>query len=365
MRKNSRYLLATLLLFVLTHQGVFCSTSPSQTSTPTLEVSLLRDAGHTYTWPEVLSKKSQFVASSRPTHTSPFDAATYWIMITPKVDDTGPWVLECTNHLLDTLELYHPHKGLIFQTGMMIPMADRPMQGTSLALPLDAALASDTLYLRTRSETLSEVPLRVLSEEDYLQGQISKYVFYGIVIGIILLFALHSLIVFFMRKQRLYLLLFVYTLLSVLINAHFGGLSFFWYPAWWLQYGILFLVDATFFLILAYSFSILRIKETFPKLYLYLRWFYLLPIIMVCLPLVASGSIVTLIHNVVPQPILIFFGLLGLISWRRGNTNALFYSLAWFFHFAFLFPYMLSNFGVLPTNIFTGNSPAIGIMIEL
>lgn len=297
-----------------------------------------------------------------------FVSSPFWIRIDIQNNsDQRDWIIECPNILLDSLTIYQPSKNLESTTGMLIPMENRSVKASTLAFEIQTSKEIDTIYFRSKSSTLSEVPLRLVEKATFVENQTSKTILFGILIGIFILFSTLTLITFLIKKEKVFLLLFLYSVVSTLNNSHFGGLSFYWYPQsqFFLKWILIGQVNLTFWLIIAYSSEILEVRHRYPKVFRWFRFVYLLPLTMLLSALLIPIQYVVMIHSIVPQLALLLFGGWGMFLFYKGNKNALFYSIGWIVHFLFLAPYILANFGILPSNLFTENSGGIGLLVEL
>ena len=100
------------------------------------------------------------------------------------------------------------------------------------------------------------------------------------------------------------------------------------------------------------------------------RWVWVLTlVVVVVIPILSILDYPGLVYIIEPAQIIILFYFLTLFSagvyvWYKGNNNARFYVLGWFFTIASVFIHLFALQDVLPNHHLLHNSPYIGVSLE-
>ncbi|MBZ2169589.1 diguanylate cyclase [Marinobacter sp. F4216] len=153
-----------------------------------------------------------------------------WIRV-PVPQDPALRILEVGYPLLDEVDIYwsaNNHVLLRYLTGDARPFNSRPLRHRNFALPIPIVEESLTAYIRVRSEGILQIPLNLLTPEEFISAEQVSYGWQAMFVGFIAALALFNLLLFQIVRQPTYPWL-VLTLLSAgLVHLHLHGLLFQW-----------------------------------------------------------------------------------------------------------------------------------------
>lgn len=333
-------------------------------------ISMFKDEGHSYSIDQLKANPSLFQPVEGEIIGEGFSTARYWFRLIVTDNSSTNWVLECENNLLDTLFLYLPsEKGFnVKKSGLSVIAAERELQSTTLSFELPQGLNSDTLYIKTASEILSDVPIKIISKEKFEKNELFTLTFYALDSGILILFIIFNLVFFIQSRQWVFFFLVLYSMAAIAINLHFKGIShIFFYPDELLYSMYLHspFVDLLFFLGLCYFYFLVKDSKGANKVMPILKVLIVLFLFGVFGYLWMSRIALVIYHNFIPQTSLIFYMICGIILWRNGNKAMIFYALGWIFFFCLSISYSLKDAAILPSNLLTQNGPALGLTAEM
>lgn len=173
---------------------------------------ILEDPESSYTLSDVRRKfsgafkkhRSHFFSNSRP-------STTYWIRLTVqnKADSNPIWLLEQYNYRINDLTLYEVYENGEIQTqnlGDNRPFQERFLLHKNLDfllnLPKDEKVI---LYIRFKSELETPFQLVIRKWPFFTSYALTEYFLLGLFYGIILIFAIYNLFLFFSFHDRTYL----------------------------------------------------------------------------------------------------------------------------------------------------------------
>lgn len=295
-----------------------------------------------------------------------------WIRQDVFTANKGDWILEIPYPLLDYLDLYLlQDKKLIAQnqTGDRRAFNARLLKVPEFIMSLSAQPQGQyQLLARIATDGTMMLPLHWRTEADYGVHLSVQNMIYGAYYGVLIIMALYHLFIFFVVREKSYLL-YVFTLSSFLfLQLCFDGRGFAWFwpnlPqlnvfAFPLAYSIY------IFTVLTFMSTFLQLQQRAKRLYRYflvLRFNALLFCLLIAVlpykiivPIIIINAMVSIISGM----------LAGLYLWFKGYTAARFFTCAWG---VFLFGLLLLNtrgFGLNESNWVSLYGYLIGSILEV
>jgi signal transduction histidine kinase len=275
-----------------------------------------------------------------------------------------PLYLSFENNELQQVELLTMDESgqvVVQKGGTLAPIANRYLQRSNTILEV----GQKPILVCIKAKTYSSFyfPTNLGSLPALMNAAYKKDVFNGIVLGILLAMCFYNLFIFFIVKDRLYLLYCLYVVMGMWTYTHLNGLWFFaWsdYPFLNRFLGIqLFALSAALF-----SFRFLNSKVLTPRLYKVMLVMF--TIIALLIPL-DYLNIQPFTNNFLQ--LFIVFGICvlfsaGVAAYLAGHKSAKYYILAWVLFLSGSTITLLSFVGWVPFNFWTFNASAIGACIE-
>ncbi len=265
--------------------------------------------------------------------------STYWLHfdLIAKGNRSHHHFLEVHYPLLDELDLYVTRNGHVLESkhaGDSLPFKDRPLDFRNFlfkpALPPGEKVS---IYLRAKSEGAMLLPLILWHEGEFYQHEQKELLTHGIYFGILLVFAVYNLMLFFFNRERAFLYYTFYIISFGLFHASLFGLGYqyIWPNSPQFQYySVPLFMFVALFMALRFAHHFLQLPQTCPTGVYLLRLLTLLPLLLLAaLPFVAYS---TIIHVGLPV-ILASAAVLIIISaivWFRTRGQAGYFFFAWF-----------------------------------
>jgi two-component system, sensor histidine kinase LadS len=205
----------------------------------------------------------------------------YWYRIRINHDKAtkNNWLLEFFDQTTDNIEVYSPNADNSYSythMGSDLPFADRLFQHKNFSLNINSNLYGDHIYyIRIRSHQPANVIVVLRSVSWFVHYALDEYFFFGIFYGMLLVFSLYNLMMFFAIRQIQYLYYILYNLSIGLYEMCTDGIAYqyLWShsPVWnQYAYGIA-LFFASIFGVL-FTRSLLYVKVKAPKLNTLIWW---------------------------------------------------------------------------------------------
>lgn len=205
----------------------------------------------------------------------------YWYRIRINHDKAtrNNWLLEFFDQTIDDIEVYSPNtdNGYTYtHMGSDLPFADRLFQHKNFSLNINSNLYGDHIYyIRIRSHQPANVIVVLRSVSWFVHYALDEYFFFGIFYGMLLVFSLYNLMMFFAIRQIQYLYYILYNLSIGLYEMCTDGIAYQYLwphsPGWnQYAYGIA-LFFASIFGVL-FTRSLLYVKVKAPKLNTLIWW---------------------------------------------------------------------------------------------
>jgi hypothetical protein len=158
--------------------------------------------------------------------------STYWyrIKINKTQESKKSWVLEFYDPTIDHIAFYAPDgKGgfITSQYGASQPFEKRLFHHKNVTVRLDEQLAGEQVYyFSVRSQQPSNIMVVLKPMNWFIQYGLKEYFFSGIFYGMILIFCLYNLVMFFALRQKQYLYYIIYNLSIGVFEMSSNGFAY-------------------------------------------------------------------------------------------------------------------------------------------
>jgi two-component system, NtrC family, sensor kinase len=316
---------------------------------------------------------SAFSPSTRDIPNFSFTPAHVWLRLKVhwQAPDRDRYVIWQQYPLTDHFTLYRPQSDGIYSasiTGDQYPFTQRELPTRAFGFALNARPGTtDTYYLELHGAGTINVDLQLTSINQGIAETETRHLLLGLYYGGLVALLLFNLVLFFTLREGIY---FYYTLYGAGLGMAFfdiNGLAFryFWPETIWMN---------TSFLVFVFASMFSQAQFTRKFLNLHSEWRFLDRLFQGFLVLNAMAFMAVFFvpdHYLYPASqrlagiIAILCLLAGTGLWLRGFKPARYFTLASGFYISGMLVYVMQNFGVLPTTVFTNYSVQIGSSFEL
>ncbi len=282
------------------------------------------------------------------------------------------WVMNIPFSITDEVDFYVVTAGeevASYELGDKRPLANRPLAGEGFAIPVTTPAGETTVvYVRLLNRLGDGLDLfaEVSSPQAYYQNQLKVWIFYGIVVGGIVILLLYNAVVYTVVRDENYLWYLLYlccaltTFLSIsgfvshYLWTHEGTLTEFIPPLF---------SSLTFIFVLQFSRKFLETKQRVPRLDWLLRGlmvYFVLPPVAFLL----GGSALAAKMIMVGCLGLSILPVISAYIWWEGHRAALIFTLGWGIWFVSIGMMAGRIMGLVPSNDFSLRIGWIGILGE-
>jgi len=360
-----------LLISHLSYASTAISIHPDERYPLVKGVEFLMDESNTLEIHNIQQNKS-WRQVARPNINFGFIKNTLWLRFKVVAEVDANWVLYISYPLLDHLEstsIINGKVGKTVVTGDQVKFSSRPTNNPGYVFTYNLSKSDELeVYLKVNTLGAAEVPLNLISQENFTDDESIRNFLWGWMNGIFSVMLLYNLFIYFVIREKVYLYYVLCVFSNIILLGVFGGtwFQYIWPNAPELNHQLFPIVNG-----LLYSITLLFVTEflqIFSRKSWYRAYFKYLLIALFSLP------VLSLIMDY--QTIVLFevFGALimnasvlavGVYLSFKGETLARLFTLAWSM---FLFGLMLANlksFGLLPSNWITIYAYQFGSFIEV
>jgi len=205
---------------------------------------------------------------------------TYWyrVKIRHNYVTKNDWILEFFDQTIDDIEIYSPgnNKYSLTYLGSNHPFSQRLFQHKNFTLNINSNLFGENIYyIRLKSHQPANVIVVLRSVTWFIHYALDEYFFFGIFYGMLLVFALYNLMMYFAIRQIQYLYYVMYNLSIGLYEMCADGIAYQYMwpnsPIWnQYAYGIALFFASVFGML--FTRSLLYVKVKAPKLNRLIWW---------------------------------------------------------------------------------------------
>ncbi len=281
--------------------------------------------------------------------------STYWLRLqikNPKPSDEA-WLLELAYPLLDSILFYQQQVNGTWQVtvdGEVVVNKDRTVEYRHFLFPITQSDTEvQTYYLRIQTESAARFPLFIRQNTQFFERVIAEEIIFGLFYGAMLVMVLYNLFLFFALRDQGYLLYCAFIFLNTCAQATFSGHI--------QQLGIrldyantlllLSMFGAAFFAVV-FAIVFLKIKRFSGVLYRMLIVSASVAALCTVLSPIVPYKIgaVTASFMFLITPLLVWLS--ALVAWRKGNTSARYFTIAWTMYLVAVTLISLRTLGIIP-----------------
>jgi hypothetical protein len=223
----------------------------------------------------------KFKINSEPTPVTHDPNAAWWYRIRIKHDPSSKnnWILEFFDQTIDSITVYAPDRLNNYSAtllGSSRPFTARLYHHKNFSLNIQNDLpGTQFYYVRIKSHELVNVIMVLRSVNWFISYALDEYFFFGVFYGMILVFGLYNLMMFFAMRQRQYLYYIAYNLSIGLYEMCADGIAYQYIwpgsPSWNHNAFAIALFSASIFSAL-FAQSLLNLKVNAPRLNKLMWW---------------------------------------------------------------------------------------------
>jgi hypothetical protein len=268
------------------------------------------------------------------------------------------------------IDFYKPDsKGkltLITKTGMMRPIQNREVDNQAFLFELSRLPEQKTYYFAIQSESTFIIPLKLGTTQSIFENSYPHILFLGMFSGFIIIMFFYNLFIYFSVRDIVYLYYCGYLFLGLFVNNFISGnFGYKWNPiSFYSEYFMVPLFVSSAFIIIFLN-TLLQIRKT--QLFFYSTFGYLFLCFVFTVINIVTGSYsqVIDIFQIITLIIYLYIFQYSIMQYFRGIKNARFVVFGFSFYLIGIGTAVLQNFGIVPTNFFTGYSVVFGTSVEL
>lgn len=343
-------------------------------------IEILEDSTQQITFEDILSGRldAQFVRSKQDIPNYGYSNNAFWIKLRLQNASSAQWLLQFSQSLADYLDFYlvdAQGKVRKVETGAYRPFSNRDIAHPTFLFDLPELQNQGvvTLFFHFYGNSAKNFNLVLLEKNYFIKSSQQENLVMGIYFGFFVVMIIYNLFLYIGLRIISYLhyVLFIVSFLLLQL-ALFGIVNQYniWVSPRTANISNLLFAGLTGYYGVIFVKSFLQLKQTLPTVN---RWLWLFEVLNIAL------CVATLVSIYYP-PLLRFlprstgFILLtsciavmaaGMISLLNGNRSARFYMLAWTVQLAGGIIYVLSIFGILPSNDFSRYALRVGSALEV
>lgn len=241
------------------------------------QVAYLEDAGGRLGINQIIGPPGadKFRINTEATPVTHDPAAAWWyrIRIASNPVSKNNWILEFFDQTIDSITVYSPNRRGGYSAvvlGSSRPFSARLYHHKNFSLDINNSLAGTRYYyIRIKSHQQVNVIMVLRSVNWFISYALDEYFFFGVFYGMILVFGLYNLMMFFAMRQRQYLYYIAYNLSIGLYEMCADGIAYEYIwpasPVWnEYAYGVAIFSASIFSMLFAQS--LLNLKVNAPRL---------------------------------------------------------------------------------------------------
>lgn len=297
----------------------------------------------------------------------------YWLKTSILKGAAGRnYYVEVSQPTIAVLDFYVIQNGnlvAVKQTGMSRPFESREIEFTNCLFKIPETLFGDfELYIKVSSGDQLQVPVRIHSERDLYDVFYRQYLWVGLYLGIFLVMILYNGFVWYSTKDKSYLYYVIYITVVGATQLNYQGFLYqFLYPstpslAIHVNYVLGALSGAT---AIVFMQVFVNTKKHTPLLDKGFRLFLAVYLIAIILSLSGMFNLSYQTIQLNAMMLSIYMIIVALKISRKGIRTAQYFLISWSVFLIGVTIFVLKDYGVLPYNMFTYNTMAIGSALEV
>lgn len=299
-----------------------------------------------------------------------FRTEIYWLALPLQNSSKRPvsFILDVGYGLLDSLELtlVHEETGAQqrFTAGDKRPYTERSVDYPNFAFPLQLEpQATYQVYLRVDTTSSMQVPVNLWDPVQFAEVRYKEALFFGVLIGMILIMAVYNLFLFVALRDLSYLYfsfcLTGYVLVEMVLSS--TAFAYLWPESViWNDNALVVSSNLALAGLAMFAIQFLNMRAAAPRGWrlLMIQCAFCVVLALLAFTLPYQRMIMLTAVNVVAVPMTGY--IIGIILWKRGFIAARYFSIAFTCFVGSSTIFVLSKFGILPRNFFTEYSIHVG-----
>lgn len=302
-----------------------------------------------------------------------YSKSTWWLRVQLSNPDTTPMprLLEIAYAALDAVDVFVLDNGVLIQTlkmGDKLPYAQRPIDHRYFIAPITwQPKQTLDIYLRVHSNGTVQAPLTLWNYSRFYSVDNINTTLEGIYFGGMAAIALYNLLIYFVLRDRNYLLYVGFMTCTGMAMAAQSGLAFrFLWPnaTHWNDLAIISFTTATAGFASLFTLQFLQMKSLSPLLARWLLSVAVVSGVLMALCFVAPYRLmaITILVNLIFA--VVVAAVAGIYALLRGVPSARIYIVAWSILLVGATVAALLRLGLVPVNVFTEYSVQFGSLVE-
>jgi len=334
-------------------------------------VELLEDKGASMSVREIM-QDSAFRPSTQDVLNLGVSASSFWIRFKVANESAGRLALELSQPSIDFAALYTVSGDsvlAVIEEGEHLPFSARQYKHQNYIFDLKIPPGEEREFLlKVRSLEQISLPLYIGNMQDIYESLLHTDIIFGVFFGIILVMFLYNLFLYFTVRDSSYLYYVSYILLLALSQAALNGYSFryLWPDSTWMAQHSNFLFPSLASIAAMWFAKVfLHLRRYAPRLDTILK--VLIGIFILSIALVFFGqyrlSFMIMQNNTLLGSLFVIY--IAVVILRKGYKPAKYFLLAWSALLVGAAILVLRDYGIFPSNSFTGNTLVFGSAIEV
>jgi signal transduction histidine kinase len=299
-------------------------------------------------------------------------SSAFWLRFTiENKSQTENLLLNLEYPILDECSFYYPVKGKYKAERLSDTNSFKARKYRHQDFLFDIQIPKDstaTFYLKVKSNEEMVLPLVLGTPQKIAESKLTRDLFWGVLIGILLVMILYNTFVFISTRDISYLYYVLYALFIALTQTSLSGYT---YRFIFADTPVLFNMGIIIFNSIAgiafslFAQSFLEIKKRMPIM---VKVFYLIILLYASTIVVRLLGYALISYRMTDISALIVTVSIYIVIIRlsfKGYRPAKYFLLAWTMFFTGVVLFVLRNLGVLPYNIYTNYTMPIGAAIEV
>lgn len=307
-----------------------------------------------------------------------FSPSPFWLrtIINHQTSDLD-WFIRITYPPLDRIDLYLCKQAVISnieseceltRTGDRIPFDHRERFNPNYIIPLDLQLGDNFLYIKVVTEGSYQLPITLIDEENLNEYLANNDFLRGGFLTLMLVMMLYNFFIYIMTGSPIYIRYsgFVFTFALFHLTYEGSGFQFLW-PQWPAlnQYAMPIAFALNLICLILFVVRFLNIKRTSIITYNYFNILLgVTTVALLLIPVIPYKLFITLMNflSMIITGSAFYF---GLRYWRKGQSAARLFTIAWAVFITGVVTANLRALGIIPSNFFTDYGYQIGSFIEI
>ena len=292
-----------------------------------------------------------------------------WIKLTIHNKTKENIFLESLYPQLDTASLYAVENGflnLLQQTGQHLPFSTRSLDINNPALTIKPSDKPVVYILAVKVKWACNLKLRLGTYKSIIREDHHNDILTGIFIGVILVYILYNMFIYFQLKDSIYLLYSAYLASASAFSLRHYGFFFEFITRFVPQYNDFTMILQAVAGLLGIFFTVkfLNIRQSLPKLNSFINLLYLFFTANILFSLVGLWEVSIYMAYVAAPVSAVTVAVMAFKLWRKGSVSYRYCFIGWVCLTVGMSIFILENAGILPYNNFTNYALYLGIGLE-